>query len=227
MDVRVRDRAVVLGETLVVADLHLGRGTSSAVEVPLDDGGDVRERLSGLLEHFEPETVVVAGDVLHAFDSLPSGVADELAAIEAAVREAGATLHLLRGNHDTMLGQAWDGPIADTHWLDEDTVVAHGHDDPGVDAAHYVLGHDHPTIEIEGQRHPCVLHGDGGPGGATVTVLPAFTRLAAGVAVNGMDAADFDSPLVTDADALCPHVFDGSAGEALEFPPLGQFRHRL
>jgi hypothetical protein len=42
-----------------------------------------------------------------------------------------------------------------------------------------------------------------------------------------MSAGDFMSPLVTDADALAPTIRDSDAEQTLEFPPLGEFRHRL
>jgi hypothetical protein len=58
-------------------------------------------------------------------------------------------------------------------------------------------------------------------------MLPAFNRLAAGAEVNGMAARDFQSPLVRDADALRPVVWDPDADEALSFPPLGEFRRLL
>jgi hypothetical protein len=58
-------------------------------------------------------------------------------------------------------------------------------------------------------------------------MLPAFSRVAAGVSVNGMRARDFQSPLVTDADSLRPVVWDQGRHEALTFPPLGRFRELL
>jgi hypothetical protein len=42
-----------------------------------------------------------------------------------------------------------------------------------------------------------------------------------------MRARDFQSPLVTDADALRPVVWDQGRAEALPFPPLGRFREML
>ena len=137
-----------------------------------------------------------------------------------------------------------------------DTVVHHGHAEPervepeeveskgvepervepegvsgnsvGADAVtRYVVGHDHPTIEIEGVRRPCLLYGPDAYRGADVFVLPAFTRLAPGAVVNRMRADDFQSPVVTDADALRPVVWDEEAGETLAFPPLGEFRRLL
>lgn len=222
-----RDRALVLGDALVVADLHLGRGAASAVEAPVPDGEDVVDRLGALVRTHDPETLVLAGDVLHAFDTVPAGVRSRLRAVETLAAETDTDLVTLEGNHDAMLGTLWDGPVADSHHLDGSTVAVHGHESPAVTADRYVIGHDHPTIEIEGRRRPCWLVGPGGPDGADLIVLPSFTRFAPGVAVNGMDAAAFQSPLVTDADALAPVVWDDEAGETLRFPPLGEFRHRL
>jgi putative SbcD/Mre11-related phosphoesterase len=221
------ERAVLAGNTLVVADLHLGRARASAVEAPVGDGADVLDRLESLLSAHDPETLVIAGDLLHSFDRVPRGVADRLDDLRRAARESGTRPVVVPGNHDTMLDSVWAGPTTGAHRIDEETVVVHGHETPGIEAERYLLGHDHPTIEIEGVRRPCWLRGPGGPDGTEVVMLPAFTRFASGVAVNRMAAADFQSPLVRDADALAPVVWDADAGGALSFPPLGEFRHRL
>ena len=130
----------------------------------------------------------------------------------------------VRGNHDAMLGSVWSGRVHDAYRVG-DVVICHGHEVPDADAERYVVGHDHPAIEIEGRRRPCFLRGPYGD--AEVVVLPAFTRLAAGAVVNGMSARDFRTDLVTDADALRPMVYDADAGETLQFPPLGEFRRML
>lgn len=227
MAIHFRDRAVQIGSTLVLADLHLGRGVTSAVEAPVGDGRDVLDRLESLLAARDPETVVLAGDVLHSFETVPKGVTERLTEITGRIVEVGSELSIVTGNHDTMLESVWNGPVSDSHRIDEETVVVHGHEQPGLEADRYVIGHDHPTIEIEGQRYPCFLEGDGGPGGTELLVLPAFNRLTAGVPINGRAAADFQSPLVVDAGALAPIVRDEAAGETLRFPPLESFRHRL
>jgi putative SbcD/Mre11-related phosphoesterase len=220
-----RDRAVLIGETLVVADLHLGRAETSAVEAPVGDGQDICERLASLSSALDPETVVLAGDVLHAFESVPRGVAETLSEIDRRISD-GTEIVIVTGNHDTMLDRVWDGPTNDSHWIDAETLVVHGHERPAVEADRYVLGHDHPTIKIEGQRHPCFLQGAGGPDGSTVLVLPAFNRFTAGVVINQLHADEFQSPLVVDTDVLEPVVRDGT-GETLQFPQLGAFRDRL
>ncbi|WP_115862753.1 metallophosphoesterase family protein [Halorussus litoreus] len=237
MDAQFRDRGVYLPDedALVVADLHVGRDAASAVEIPLGERGDLTDRLADLLAAFDPAEVVVAGDFLHAFDRVPDGVDQTLADVCETVADAGAELVVVRGNHDPMLESMLDS--RDITLREEyrvgDTVVHHGHDEPeavgdaGEEPRRYVVGHDHPAIEIEGARHPCLLYGPGTYRGADVLVLPAFNRLAPGTLVNGMRTRDFQSPVVTDADAFRPLVWDGDAGEVLSFPPLGKFRKLL
>ncbi|MFC4544316.1 metallophosphoesterase [Halosolutus amylolyticus] len=229
----IHERAVVVpaAEALVLADVHLGRGAASSVDAPIDDGADVVARLEDALAATTPETVVVAGDLLHSFSRLPHGVEDDLSRLRAAVDRAGASLVVARGNHDTMLDPVFDGDPVDEYRLesksDGATIVCHGHERPDGDADRYVIGHDHPAISIDGRKRPCFLYGPGAYEGSDVLVLPAFTRLARGATVNGMFASDFQSPLVTDPDAFYPAVWDDANDEPLWFPPLGECRRLL
>jgi hypothetical protein len=225
-DLRFRDRALLFGETLVVADLHLGRGQSSDVQFPIGDGSDVVERFGSLVAAHDPDEVVVAGDLLHSFRTVPRTVEDVVSALVETARDTGARLVVTPGNHDTMLDTVWSGPAPGSYRVG-DTVVCHGHEPPEERAERYVVGHDHPTITVEGQRRPCGLVAEGVYRGGDVVVLPAFNRLLRGVEVNRMSASEFMSPLVTDADAFAPVVFDEAGGDPLVFPPLGEFRHRL
>jgi putative SbcD/Mre11-related phosphoesterase len=220
------DRALLLGATLVVADLHVGRGTGGNLEFPVGAGAELVERFRSLVGRHAPETVVVAGDLLHSFQTVPRTVEDTVAGLATACSDADARLVVTPGNHDTMLSSVWDGPTEREFRVGE-TLVLHGHETPESDADRYVVGHDHPTIEIEGQRRPCYLVGPDQYHGSEVVMLPSFNRLNAGVAVNEMRASDFQSPLVTDTDRLRPVVWDEQARETREFPPLGEFRRML
>lgn len=224
------ERAVFVPDAgaLVLADTHFGRGEAANVEVPLGDGTDVIERLRELLERCTPETVVVAGDLLHSFSRVPRGVEESLQSVRAAVDDAGATLVVTPGNHDTMLENVYDGETAPEYRLEDgETVVCHGHEPPEASAERYVVGHDHPALSVEGRKRPCFLYGPAAYDGADVLVLPAFTRVAPGSTVNGMRGRDFQSPLVVDADAFHPGVRDDAADETLWFPPLGECRRLL
>ncbi len=223
------ERALYLREpdALVIADLHVGRARESNVEFPLDEADRLRERLTSLLDRTDPGTVVVAGDLLHSFSRLPYGVAETVADLADRVRETGADLTVTPGNHDTRLETAVDGPTPDEARLDDGTVVCHGHERPDGDAHRYVIGHDHPAIEIEGRRYPCTLYGPGTYEGADVLALPAFTPLAPGVAVNGASARDLQSPLLSNLRRFRPIVRDVDAGETLSFPPLSDLQDHL
>ena len=215
-------------DALVLADVHLGRDRTSDVQAPLGEREDVVDRLSVALDRFAPGEVVVAGDLLHSFGSVPESVADAVVAFGDAAADAGARLVVTPGNHDAMLGAAFDGPTPDEHRLADGTVVCHGHERPTADADRYVLGHDHPAITIEGRRHPCFLYGEGVFDGSDVLVLPAFSRLARGCLVNGMRGSDALSPVLSDGlRDYRPVVYDDGAGESLAFPPLGDLREHL
>jgi putative SbcD/Mre11-related phosphoesterase len=224
--VQFRDRAALVEDVLVVADLHVGKAAASSVELPVDDGREMVERFEALCEHWRPREAVVAGDLLHSFRSVPRRVEETLAGLRRAASDAGVDIVVTPGNHDTMLDVVWGGQTTPEYRIG-DTAVTHGHVEPECDATRYVVGHDHPTISIEGQNHPCALAGDGVYRGRDLLVLPSFNRLVTGVEVNGMSTTDFMSPLVRDADALAPLVRDESGDETLTFPPLGEFRHKL
>jgi putative SbcD/Mre11-related phosphoesterase len=228
-DADLFERAVFLpsADTVVVADLHLGRARASDVEFPIDERGEVLDRLDALLAEADPDTVVVAGDLLHSFSSLPHGVREAVDDLRARVSDADAALVVTPGNHDTRLDDAFDGPTASAYELGNGTIVCHGHEAPETTAERYVIGHDHPAIEIEGRRYPCALYAPDAYRGGAVLALPAFTPLAPGVAVNGASGSDLASPLLADLDSFRPLVRDTDAGETLPFPPLSDLRDHL
>ncbi|MBB6645786.1 metallophosphoesterase [Halobellus ruber] len=214
--------------TLVVADLHVGRGEASNVTLPLGERTDLVDRLGELLAETEPETVVFAGDVLHRFDGATERARDTVDALVDACRGANARPEFVRGNHDTVLDDL-RGDVDSTYAIDGGprTVVCHGHELPDVRADRYVIGHDHPTITIEGQRHPCFLVVPETHRGADVLMLPAFSRLAPGVTVNDARGGDLQSPLVDSLSDARPIVYDADAGSTLRFPSLSEFRRLL
>lgn len=221
------DRACYLDseEVLVVADLHLGFDASSAVTLPVGEREAVISHLEELLDTFEPRTVVVAGDLLHAFDSIPRGVQQTVTAVETTVADAGASLHLTPGNHDTMLDElSLQGHVSETVMVDE-SIVAHGHEAISEEAARYIIGHEHPAIEIAGTRYPCALIGDGVWGGADVLVLPALSPLLRGTPVNEIRRGDALSPLLSDPSVFRPVVV--GEDEVHRFPRLEDLRPYL
>lgn len=228
-DIAFRDRAVYFEatETLAVADLHVGRAASSTVDAPLDEAGDIHARLAALIEQFEPQQVVFAGDMLHSFSTIPTGVDETVTDLYEQCRAAGSEPIAIEGNHDRLLESVWPDEIVDSVRLADETVICHGHTEPDHRGKRYLIGHDHPTIAIEGKRHPCLCVDPTGYRGAPLIVLPAFTRLAGGVELNRLRADALQSPLISSVDSLQPHVWDGDDETTLQFPPLGEFRRLL
>ncbi|PSQ39866.1 metallophosphoesterase [Halobacteriales archaeon SW_12_71_31] len=258
---RARGVHVERADALVVADLHVGRDRTSNVELPMGERAGLTERLGALVERFDPAEVVLAGDVLHAYSSVPDGVETTLSALRGVAGRVDADLVAVRGNHDGLLPSLFE-PTHDAYRLADGTLVVHGHERPPEPAPRYVAGHDHPTLEIDGQRRPVCLFGEGAlplslslseqgksgettadadgdtdvggheyhgdaDGAADVLLLPAFSRLAAGVVCNGASARDLQTPLVRDLDRFRPAVYDEGDEETLWFPPLGEFRRLL
>lgn len=221
------ERAVYLSaaDALVLADLHIGRDEGSAVTLPLGEHRDLCERLESHLERFQPGDVVFAGDVLHDFRGASVATGQSLETLTDICRRAGADPHLVVGNHDPLLPSVSTEEIHDAVSLRDGTVICHGHEEPDVGGERYVIGHDHPVIEIDGTRRPCFLWGPGEYRGADLLMLPSFTRLAAGVPIDRLAKRGFQSPLVADGNALQPIVAD--EGDPLWFPPIGEFRSLL
>jgi putative SbcD/Mre11-related phosphoesterase len=226
---RFLDRAAYLpaADALVVADLHVGRDRTSGVELSLGEREDLTDRLATLLRAVDPGEVVLAGDLLDAFGSVPRGVEGTVTALRDVVVRFSADLVVVRGNHDAMLEAVCDEPVHDEYRLADGTVVCHGHEPVEADARRYLAGHDHPAIEIEGRRRPCFLLGREVYRGRDVLLLPSFNPLVSGTTVNGASGTDLLSPLARDLDRFRPIVRDADAEQTLRFPPLGKFRRLL
>ncbi|WP_299268702.1 metallophosphoesterase [Halorientalis sp.] len=232
MDVNYRDRAALLGSTLVCADLHVGKAAAANVSLPLGERDHLVDRVTTLCERHDPETVVFAGDLLHSFDQVATAAEETVTALGQTVRDAGARPVVTPGNHDTMLDVVWSGPTAHEFTVETDAgrvVVCHGHHEPETEADLYVVGHDHPTITVEGRKWHCYLYGHESYDGADVLVLPAFSHLIEGVSINRRygGTATTNSPLIGDLDRFRPVVWDDEAETVREFPPLGEFRDLL
>lgn len=224
-----RDRAIYLPatETLVLADLHLGRAAVSNVSVPLGESTDLLDRLSRLRSVFDPTTVVFAGDLLHSFSTVPDGVGETIAELYDRCVDDGVEAVAIEGNHDRLLEGVWPASIEQAIKLDDGTVICHGHEEPDQSGERYLIGHDHPAITIEGVKRPCLCVDPTGYRDTELIVLPAFTRLAGGVELNRLRGDAFQSPLVSSVDSFQPVVWDADREAELTFPPLGEFRRLL
>ena len=173
------ERAVFLPacETLLVADLHVGKAAAfraASMAIPAGITAADLERLSAALAGTRARRLVVLGDLLHARSGRAPRTLDALAAWRACHRRLEVVL--VRGNHDRHAGDppeelgfdCVEGP-----WLDPESGWTCRHE-PEVSGAVYTLaGHLHPSVRLLGAGRqavslPCFHFGP------AMGVLPAF-----------------------------------------------------
>ena len=215
-------------ETTVVSDLHVGFADAARREgtgVPFDEGMVLEKAVRNVLTRFEPSTLVFNGDVQHSFGGI-GDARDTVNRLRRVAESYDAKPVFVAGNHDTDL----DAVVETCDWHEEgDAVFTHGHTIPldMPDASLYVVGHDHPTVEIEMQKQACFLYGPFDYDGrdADVLMTPALNPLCEGVVVNEMRASDFLSPFVRRFEEF--RVAVETEDEVLRFPPIKEFKRML
>lgn len=182
--------------TLAVADLHLGyawvhRAAGNLLPVARSD--DTAPRIATLLSEYQPEQLVLLGDIVHRAAPLPA-LLESLQELLGAVSGLGRVI-LIAGNHDAALGGllercGWKAGLY-REWHGKDCLFLHGDDDFGARQRiakarqarmRILMGHEHPAIRIgdgvaTSAKCPCFLLG------RELVVLPAFSNWAGGTDV--------------------------------------------
>jgi len=153
-------------KTLVVADVHIGKGASFRARTFFaPDGMTSRDLncLSKLIHKYKAERLIVLGDLVHAQDGLTK---DEVTLFEQFRQEnAEIEMLLIMGNHDrkARLPRSWqiervpgelcEGPFIFSHEYEES-------ERPKKTEGYVLSGHIHPSVILRGQgkqreRLPC------------------------------------------------------------------------
>src|SRR5262245_407184 len=166
-------RAAILGDTAVVADLHLGYGRvrrQRGEAVPVPTVAEELEPLARVVREYWVRRIVVAGDLFEDGRSRPED--EVLAWLEANAVE----MTVVPGNHDRGLRGSRLRVVEGVEvggWH-----VVHG--DGELPAGRVVQGHEHPWLRWRpGVEGPCYLVRD------DHLVLPAYSADAAGGNVRG------------------------------------------
>lgn len=162
----------------VMADVHLGYGWAMRRHGqlgPVGDGG-VRMKLLQTVAELRPESVVFLGDLVHA----PRPAPEERRMVESTLRALDARLTVVLGNHDRGFVRDFAGLEVEVCrvWSGAGLVAVHG-DRALPEAPHVIAGHLHPAISVlddagASHRMPVFV------AGRRITLLPAFSPLAAG-----------------------------------------------
>lgn len=161
-------------KTLIISDLHLGKAAhfrKHGIPVPATVGRSDLERLSALIQQYEPENLLITGDMFH--HKLNSDIADF-----AAWREHFSSLRILliKGNHDRLKRHQYAAlniEVFDMEWIEGPFRFIHEPPDQQ-DDYYTISGHIHPGVTVYGKARqrlslPCFYFGK------NHAVLPAFS----------------------------------------------------
>ncbi len=209
-----------------ISDMHIGledESFSQGLIFPLKEKEILVDRLEEILKRFKPSKFVLNGDIFHSFDRIEWNVKEKFLSILELLEEYVEDVIFIRGSHDTMLSYLAK-KVLDQFDIG-DITFTHGHL-PLKDGKCLVIGHEHPSIDIEMLRLPCFLYGKD-LNDRHIIVLPAFSPLCQGVTINNIDKRDFLSPILRkmDVNELRPIV--EIEDDYVIFPRIHDLRRHL
>ncbi|THV58599.1 ligase-associated DNA damage response endonuclease PdeM [Chryseobacterium candidae] len=160
-------------KALILSDLHIGKTAhfrKNGIALPNHIMKSDLERLSALIEYFQPEKFVVVGDLLHAGDN--SDV-DEFCTWKNQYPDI--QFYLIEGNHDR-ISETLEKKLCFHHkseWLEIDDITFI-HDFDASRSGFQITGHIHPGIvlnsAVKNIRLPCFALS------SNQLLLPAFSE---------------------------------------------------
>jgi len=194
-----RHKCALIHESMVIADLHIGYEAaleSEGIHIPRMQTAAMRESLIGLIDRYEPETIVVLGDLKHEFSRNLDQEWEEVHDLLSMMLEW-AQVILVRGNHDNYLANIssrMNIPLVDSMILNGIT-LAHGHQP--CSSTPLLMAHEHPSIRLFDTvgafiKLPCFLYDQE----RRIVVMPAFSPLATGTDMTVAGSDDFLSPIL-------------------------------
>ncbi|MFT4092530.1 MAG: ligase-associated DNA damage response endonuclease PdeM [Niabella sp.] len=175
-------------KTVLLADMHLGKTgyfRQSGIQIPSTVMLDDLQRLSLIIDTYQPETIVIAGDMFHHDYNSDVELFKQWRQSFLSIR-----FQLVPGNHDKLLNinyRELDIEVKDKTYSIAPFVVTHKPADevPGVCT---ISGHLHPGFTITGKakqsvRMPCFIVSD------RQIILPAFSAFTG--LYTGHEISDF------------------------------------
>jgi len=164
-------------KALIVADLHLEKGSAHAergLMLPPYDTRETLRRLSNAIERYDAETVIALGDSLHDGRAAARIAKEDIATLRA-LQESREWIWLT-GNHDPLITPLLGGHVIETLQI-EGLTLRHAPAESRV--THEIAGHMHPAARISMHgasiRRPCFV------GNGRRLILPAFGAFTGGL----------------------------------------------
>lgn len=166
-------------ETLIVADLHLEKGSSYARRgqfLPPYDTRETLERLASVIERYDVRTLIALGDSLHDAAAHERLAAGDLARLRELQKSRDWIW--VCGNHDPVIHASFGGTVTDALALNR---LALRHEPSATGARHEIAGHLHPSAKL--RRHGTSIRRRCFIGTSRQMILPAFGAFTGGLNV--------------------------------------------
>lgn len=159
---------------LIISDMHIGKSAhfrKSGIQVPDTVGHTDLQRLTALMKEFQPDILLVTGDMFH--NNINS---DANAFLDWRKTHAELKVVLIKGNHDALKNADYEALGIEVHT--KELLCAPFrfiHDKPKeFDEYYNITGHIHPGVVLYGRarqrlKFPCFYFGE------NCAVLPAFS----------------------------------------------------
>jgi len=164
-------------DVLIVADLHLEKGSSYARQgqlLPPYDTRDTLQRLAEVLDRYDASTVIALGDSIHDLEACQRIGLEELEILQ--IMQEDRDWIWVTGNHDPSIGERLGGTV--TGDIEVEGIVLRHEPRPG-HMTHEIAAHLHPAarLSVHGYtiRRPCFV------GNGRRLVMPAFGTFAGGL----------------------------------------------
>lgn len=225
-------------DAIIFSDLHLGLESlmvDAGVFMPKVQLEEILDEVHTIIDRVAPAEVIIVGDIKHEFSTASKGEKEEIRELLAALTESVDTVYVVKGNHDNFVIYALEHADAvrmDEYFILDDVCFIHGDSIPqDLAEEHFntvVIGHEHPAVSVTDdagvtEKIHCFLHGTWQ--NKDLIVLPAFSTMAEGAAVNTAPQDAFSSPFLREADmdSLRAVGVDREAG-VLDFGSLTQLK---
>jgi putative SbcD/Mre11-related phosphoesterase len=144
------ERALTIGKTLVVAELHIGMEhmlREQGMVVP-SQTKTIEKKLKSLIKRTGAEELIILGDVKHNIPTTSLQEYREVPLLLNALKKV-VDITIVKGNHDGNLEKLLPGFMILDYIEKEDIILVHGHawiKAKSIDASVVVLAHSHPAI---------------------------------------------------------------------------------
>jgi uncharacterized protein len=187
----IADLGLLIDDTLVIADLHLGYEQSlnmDGIMVPKFQYQKILERILEILDKTNAKQVVINGDLKHEFGRITRQEWKESLNFIQFLKENFDDVVLLKGNHDNytqFIAQKTDLEVYESYALEE-FIIMHGDKIPQdlMDKKELtiIIGHEHPCIGIRNgerlEKMKCFLKGSYKE--KNLIVMPSFNFVSEG-----------------------------------------------